>query len=78
MNFSNYYKKISFKLQIFTFYRLIIERLQNGYKYALCNFYKNVNFLSFDINEEKGYNTTVRAKRSDAAFFCCLYTDNIP
>ncbi len=42
---------------MFTFYRLIIERLQNGYKYALCNFYKNVNFLSFDINEEKGYNT---------------------
>ena len=57
LNFSNYYKKISPKIQLFTFYRRITERLQNGYKPDLCRFNKNADFVLFDINEEMRYNT---------------------
>ena len=55
--FSEYYKKKVINIQIFTFYSLIIEWLQNGYKSILCSFNKNVSTRSFDIAEEKRYNT---------------------
>ena len=74
--FSDYYKKMTIILHIFTILRLIIDWLQNGYKVDLWKLYKIVNNGSFDINEEKRYNTKHRSEKLRAAFLCCFKKDN--
>mgnify|MGYP004536881011 CR=1 FL=1 len=74
--FSESYKKKSFKLQLFTDYRLLIEWLQIGYKQDLWTFNKIMYARSFDIDKKKGYNTNHRSEKLRAAFCAAFKKEN--
>lgn len=74
--FSDFYKKKTFKIQIFTETWLLIEWLQIGYKWDLWNFNKIMNFRSFDTDKEKGYNTNHRSEKLRAAFCAAFKKEN--
>ena len=65
--FSDYYKKKTFKLHLFTDYWLLTDWLQIGYKQDLWTFNKIMYGCSFDIDKKKGYNTNHRSEKLRAA-----------